>query len=62
MRTGLLEKPDSLGSFLTDSIFVKDYDRYLLIHSGQSSFLREKVLALGPPIRHHDSVESPLFA
>lgn len=50
MCAGLLGKPDSLGSFLTDSIFVKDYERYLVVNTGQSSLIREKVLELGQEI------------
>lgn len=55
MCAGLLEKPDSLGSFLTDSIYVKNDDLYLVVHTGQSPLIREKVLELGQEILLDDT-------
>ena len=44
---GILQRTDSLGTFLTNCIYSQNNDQYLLIHTNNDSTVREEILEIG---------------
>lgn len=58
---GLLQDADYLGTFLVNSIYIRDNEQYLLFHTGHDSDIRADILEIGRESRFTNDKYSSLI-